>query len=153
MKAVVLMDRELRTCPRVEISLPVKYKYLEKGSVFHALEGRAENIGAKGMAMVNDHEIESGQKLLVTLLLPAAPARVDRASGRPGGQAEAWPVIFLSQATWCRRQGDNAYRVGVQFLVSDQNHLKRFKQFLDALHIDQPVTYGEMPDRSDENEP
>lgn len=146
------MEKNSRMYPRMEVRLPVHYKYFENGSVYHALKGEVENVSAQGMAMLNDRPIECGQKLLVTLFLPPENARTDSRRCLNTTEENGLPVVILSQAAWCRSHGGEDYTVGVQFLVPDSHHRERFLKFLDDFQIYRPIQYEAMP-ANDENEP
>ncbi len=147
------MEKNVRTYPRAEISLPVHYKYFEKGAIFHALMAQAKNIGAKGLAMFNDRWIADGQNLLLTLFLPPENARAGSAPRMVLSENEGLPVIILSKVAWCRSLGSGAYTAGVEFLIPDPHHHLRFRKFLEDLRINQPAAYADLPERTDENEP
>jgi len=151
-KEVSAMKQDHRTCPRVEVKLPVYYKYFEDGEVYHALKGEVKNLSAKGMAMLNDRALENGQKLLTTIFLSPERSGFEFCRRSQTNEQEGLPIVILSRAEWCRDQGGGRYAVGVSFLVPDRHHQLRFNQFLNDLDIYRAIRYEEMPE-SDENEP
>ncbi len=146
------MEKNLRTCPRVEVNLPVHYKYLENGRIYHALEGEAANVGAKGLAMRGDRPLLKGQVMLVTLFLPPESRSVDQHNYLQITEQNGLPIIILAEVAWCQSLGER-YTAGLQFLVPDNHHQRRLRNFLDNYHIYRQVRYADLPSKEDENEP
>ncbi|MEW6515396.1 MAG: PilZ domain-containing protein [candidate division FCPU426 bacterium] len=145
------MEKNQRCYPRKAFRFPVHYKYFENGKMFHALTGEAMNIGAKGLAMRNDHPIQHGRKLLATLWLPLSEMR-GNFYGPEGEMRDNLPVMVFSQVAWCQRQSQDQYLTGLQFLALDISHQRRLRQFLDNHDIYRQAAYDDFP-VSDENEP
>ncbi|NTV52260.1 MAG: PilZ domain-containing protein [Candidatus Firestonebacteria bacterium] len=139
------MEKDGRACPRLKMKLPLQCKYVESGKIYHALEGEVEDVGARGVSMVIDRRLEIGQKLLVTLFLPAPGIAVagEAAELEEGGLL---PVLVLADVVWCQPSGPEQYKVGIKFLVPDLHHGKRFIRFLNDYQLDGSLMIlGESP--------
>jgi hypothetical protein len=149
------MTPDLRSVPRVDISLPVRLKYLESGKIYHTRKANAENLSAKGLGLIGDAEIENGQTMLLILYLPQEAETIGLKEQKKVKQVEeeGIPVIILSKAAWCRQNASGVYSIGVEFLVPDRQHEHRLQAFLNSRHAFKQVVYDPMPTREDENEP
>jgi len=130
---------ENRRYPRVRLKLWVKYKRLRKGEVTGPHESRAEDLGARGLAMRSAYPMKLGQLLMLTLYLP--PENKRPVAGDEVGaftEAECLPVDILARVVWCAPRDEKEFMLGIQFLDPDPGHRSRLKSLLIEYNLDQP---------------
>jgi hypothetical protein len=131
---------ENRRYPRMRLKLPVQYKRLKKGEVSGPQASRAEDLGARGIAMRSDHPMRLGQLLMLTLYLPPEKQRnlVKEGAETALSEKECEPVDVLSRVAWCAPFNEKEYMLGVEFLDPDPQHRSRLKEFLVEFDLDKP---------------
>lgn len=123
-----------RLFPRTKIQLPVHYKFMEDGELFHALESTSNDIGAMGLGAKCDRHLPCGQHLMMNLYIPAEIRRRDQ--GREFFyENECQPVLILGELVWCQQNVENDYFIGVKFHQIESEHKRRFKNFLISKNI------------------
>lgn len=117
-----------RKYPRLNLELPIHYKFFEDGKMFRALETVVENIGAMGLAAESDRSMHKGQHVMMTLFVPNDD--VAHLLNESLDEESCMPVFMLSKIVWCKREEMGKYSFGVEFVQIENEHKRRFKDFL-----------------------
>ncbi len=129
---------ERRRYSRRRLKIFVHYVFFEKGKVFRALESQTLDIGAGGAAILGDRPLKRGQKLMITLFLPA-PAKGRRGESTLVSLGDpCLQVAILSQVAWCGRRDGREFVVGIEFMEPAHTHRKRLLAFCADFGLDQP---------------
>lgn len=128
---------ERRGHPRKPLKLWTRYQCLQKYRD-HSYEGIAEDIGAGGLAMRSDLQLNMGELLMLTLFLPPADKRVLPDTVFQYAKPEGLPAAILSRVAWCIPARETDYVLGVQFLDMDRENRRRLKSFLVEYRLDRP---------------
>ncbi len=119
---------ERRRFERRAIHLKLRFQCLDKDHVSGVHNDLAEDLGAGGLAMVSSQELQTGQLLMLTLLLPGK-------EGTPAGSSE---VNVLSRVAWSKPAHQGGYLMGIQFLDLEPAERQLLKSFLVEFELDQP---------------
>lgn len=124
-------NAERRRFERKEMSLNLQFRCLAKDNISDIKSDLAEDLGAGGLAMRSDKELNIDQLLMVTITLP-----VDENDRKK--VEEQSEVSVLSRVAWTKPAKDSGYIIGIQFLDLEPTERQILKSFLVEYQLDRP---------------
>ncbi len=135
---------EQRRYPRIPLSVPVHYKFLEQGDMYRALESTTKDFGAKGIAIKCDRKLRKKLHIILTLFLPLN-GKYRNTTKQVYAEENFLPVIIFSRVAWCAVKEYKQFYLGIEFLEVALEHKKRLETFLINRGIDSFLGPGAAP--------
>lgn len=133
-EAEVLAER--RSYPRFAIKIRIHYRMMTKHDQLTEFNTTvSHDLSAGGGAIIWDHHLQPGQKLMLKFHLPYHWSQLRENNFRLAAEQDCWPINIMAQVVWSRPTGFSQFAIGLQFLETRQEDAQLLEDFLSKFSL------------------